>query len=145
MIAYFFQDTDFKFENRRFNNRWLKLVAENENRKLGNVNIIFCSDDYVLDVNMKYLKHDYYTDIITFDYCDKNILSGDLFISVDSVKYNSAFYNSGFDEELHRVIVHGLLHLIGYDDHTDDDNKEMRAKENFYLEMRNNLLQGTVF
>lgn len=116
------------------------MVAESEIRKIKDINIIFCSDNYILDVNMKYLQHDYFTDVITFDYCEKNLLSGDLFISVDSVRENSVFYNTEFEDELHRVIVHGLLHLIGYDDHTEEDIKVMREKENYYLEMRRKLL-----
>ncbi len=139
MVSYFVQDTDFKFVKRRLNNAWLKLVAESEVRKLGNVNIIFCSDNYILDVNMKYLQHDYFTDIITFDYCEGNVLSGDLFISVDSVRENSVFFKTEFADELNRVIVHGILHLIGYDDHTPDEQKTMREKENYYLELRNHI------
>ena len=107
-------------------------------KKLGDINIIFCSDNYVLDVNIKYLSHDYFTDIITFDYCEGNTLSGDLFISVDSVKENSIFYNTEFQTELNRVIVHGVLHLAGYDDHSDEDIKIMRTKEDYYLSFREN-------
>ena len=136
MVSYFFEDTDFKFSGRRANNAWLKTVAESENRILGQVNIIFCSDAYLLEINKKYLSHDYYTDIITFDYCEDNTLSGDLFISVDTVLDNSKFYKTEFKDELDRVMVHGLLHLIGYDDHTDEDVTMMRYKENFYLELR---------
>lgn len=139
MVSYFVQDTDFKFVKKRLNNSWLKLVAESEVRKLGNINIIFCSDNYILDVNMKYLQHDYFTDIITFDYCEGNVLSGDLFISVDSVRENSVFFKTEFTDELNRVIVHGLLHLIGYDDHTPEDQKVMREKENYYLDLRNHI------
>lgn len=139
MISYFVQDTNFKFVKKRLNNAWLKLVAESEVKKLGNINIIFCSDNYILDVNMKYLQHDYFTDIITFDYCENNVLSGDLFISVDSVRENSVFFKTEFSDELNRVIVHGLLHLIGYDDHTPEDQKVMREKENYYLELRNHI------
>ena len=116
------------------------MVAASEIRSLGDINIIFCSDNYILDVNMKYLQHDYFTDIITFDYCEKKVLSGDLFISVDSVRENSVYYGTEFEDELNRVIVHGLLHLIGYDDHREEDVKVMRAKENYYLEMRKKLL-----
>ena len=140
MISYFFEDTCFKFNIRRLNNRWLKFVATSENRRIGEINIIFCSDPYILDVNVKSLNHHYYTDIITFDYCEGDILSGDLFISVDTVKDNAGFYETDFDTELNRVIVHGLLHLIGYDDHSDDDIAIMRAKENFYLNERGSLL-----
>ena len=116
------------------------MVAASEIRSLGDINIIFCSDNYILDVNMKYLQHDYFTDIITFDYCEKKVLSGDLFISVDSVRENSVYYGTEFEDELNRVIVHGLLHLIGYDDHSEGDVKVMREKENYYLEMRKKLL-----
>lgn len=139
MVSYFLQDIDFVFKHKRLNNSWLKLVAESEIKKLGNINIIFCSDNYILDVNVKYLGHDYFTDIITFDYCDKNILSGDLFISIDTVRDNAEFYKTEFKDELNRVIVHGLLHLIGYDDHTPEEQKIMREKENYYLELRNHI------
>ena len=84
---------------------------------------------------MRYLQHDYFTDIITFDYCDGDVLSGDLFVSVDSVRENSIEYGTEFKEELSRVLVHGILHLIGYDDHTDEDIKMMRSKENYYLSL----------
>ncbi|MCQ2134628.1 MAG: rRNA maturation RNase YbeY [Bacteroidales bacterium] len=139
MVSYFFEQTKFQFKQRRLNNAWLRLVAESEVKKLGQINIIFCSDNYILDINQKFLQHDYFTDIITFDYCEGNVLSGDLFISVDSVKENSVFYKTEFEEELNRVIVHGLLHLIGYDDHCDEDIKVMREKENYYLEIRTHL------
>lgn len=136
MISYYFQDTDFKFRDRRKTNEWLKLAAESEIRRIGNISIIFCSDNYVLDINQKYLQHDYFTDIITFDYCEGDRLSGDLFISVDSVRENSVEFGTAFKDELNRVIIHGLLHLVGYDDHTEKDIKLMRSKENYYLSLR---------
>lgn len=136
MISYYFQDTDFKFRDRRRTNEWLKLTAESEIRRIGNISIIFCSDNYVLDINQKYLQHDYFTDIITFDYCAGDRLSGDLFISVDSVRENSVEFGTEFKDELNRVIIHGLLHLVGYDDHTEKDIKLMRSKENYYLSLR---------
>ena len=136
MVSYFFEETDFKFKNRRLNNAWLKTVAGSEIKKLGDINIIFCSDNYILDVNQRYLQHDYFTDIITFDYCEGDVLSGDLFISVDSVKENSIEYGTDFKDELNRVIIHGLLHLIGYDDHTVEETAVMRMKENYYLSLR---------
>lgn len=136
MISYYFEDTDFVFKGKTLNNRWLRLVAESEIRRLGDISIIFCSDNYILDINHKYLEHDYFTDIITFDYCEGDRISGDLFISVDSVKENSLEYGDGFADELNRVIVHGILHLIGYDDHTDEDISMMRKKENYYLSLR---------
>ena len=136
MVSYYTEDTSFSFKEKRLTSRWLKFVAESEAKRLGDVAVIFCSDNYILDVNIKYLQHDYYTDIITFDYCEGNRLSGDLFISVDSVRENAAFYGTEFADELNRVIVHGLLHLIGYDDHTEADIAVMRAKENYYLSQR---------
>lgn len=136
MVSYFFEETDFLFKGRVKNNKWLRLVAESEIRKLGEINIIFCSDNYILDINQRFLSHDYFTDIITFDYCEGDKLSGDLFISVDSVKENSIQYGTEFNDELNRVMVHGILHLIGYDDHTKAQQKQMRQKEDYYLSLR---------
>ena len=136
MVSYYTEDISFQFKEKRLTSRWLKFVAESETKRLGDIAVIFCSDHYILDVNMKYLQHDYFTDIITFDYCEGNVLSGDLFISIDSVRENAAFYGSEFADELNRVIVHGLLHLIGYDDHTEEDIAQMRAKEIYYLSQR---------
>ena len=140
MVRYFFEDTPFQFKPKRFTSQWLKVVAESEICKLGAVNVIFCSDNYILDINQRYLQHDYFTYIITFDYCEGNVLSGDLFISVDSVRENALFYGTEFEDELNRVIVHGVLHLIGYDDHSEDDIAMMRSKENYYLDLRKSLL-----
>ena len=140
MIRYFKEDTKFEFKSRALNNKWLKMVAESEIRRIGDINIIFCSDNYILDVNMKYLQHDYFTDIITFDYCEKNRLNGDLFISVDSVRENALFYGTEFSDELNRVIVHGILHLVGYNDHSEEDIAVMRSKEDYYLGLRSKLL-----
>lgn len=140
MVSYFFEDTNFKFNRRRLTSQWLKFTAESEIKRIGQVNIIFCSDNYILDINQKYLQHDYFTDIITFDYCEGKTLSGDLFISVDTVRENAIFYGTEFDDELNRVIVHGLLHLIGYDDHSEEDQKIMRSKEDYYLAQREKLI-----
>lgn len=140
MVRYFNEDLKFDLKGRALNNKWLKMVAESEIKRLGAINIIFCSDNYILDVNMKYLQHDYFTDIITFDYCVKNVLNGDLFISIDSVRDNAEFYHTEFEDELNRVMVHGVLHLIGYDDHTPEDIAMMRSKEDYYLNLRKQLL-----
>ncbi len=139
MVTYFTEDTSFRFKEKRLTSRWLKAVAESEGKRLGDIGIIFCSDNYLLNINKEYLNHDYYTDIITFDYCEGNKLSGDLFISVDSVRENAAYYEVEFHVELRRVIVHGLLHLMGYDDHSDEDITQMRAKENACLLLRDQL------
>ena len=139
MVRYFNEDIKFSLKARILNNKWLRMVAESEVKRLGDINIIFCSDNYILDVNMKYLQHDYFTDIITFDYCEGNVLNGDLFISIDTVHDNAQFYGTEFEDELNRVMVHGLLHLIGYDDHTEEDIKVMRSKEDYYLSLKKQL------
>lgn len=139
MVRYFNEDIKFSLKARILNNKWLRMVAESEVKRLGDINIIFCSDNYILDVNMKYLQHDYFTDIITFDYCEGNVLNGDLFISIDTVRDNAQFYGTEFEDELNRVMVHGLLHLIGYDDHTEEDIKVMRSKEDYYLSLKKQL------
>ena len=136
MIRYFSEGIKFDLQGKLANNRWLRFVAEAEAKRIGEVNIIFCSDPYILDVNINYLGNDYYTDIITFDYVEGDVLSGDLFISIDSVRENASFYRADFPTELRRVMVHGLLHLIGYDDHTPAEQKEMRSKEDYYLSLR---------
>lgn len=136
MIRYFTEDIDFAFKGKSVHNAWLKAVSEEEGRRLGQISVIFCSDPYLLEINRKYLGHDYYTDIITFDYSEGGTISGDLFISVDTVRSNAEYYSADFKDELDRVIVHGVLHLIGYDDHTDEQTAEMRARENHYLERR---------
>lgn len=136
MVNYFTEGIKFAFKEKRRTSKWLRLVAESEIRQLGDISVIFCSDPYILDVNLKYLGHDYYTDIITFDYCEGDRLNGDLFISIDSVRENALHYKTEFADELNRVIVHGILHLIGYDDHTAEEKKEMRSKENYYLSLR---------
>ena len=136
MIRYFSESIIFDLQGKLANNRWLRFVAEAEAKRIGDVNIIFCSDPYILDVNINYLGHDYYTDIITFDYVEGDVLSGDLFISIDSVRENASFYGAEFLTELRRVMVHGLLHLIGYDDHTPEEQKVMRSKEDYYLSLR---------
>ena len=135
MVSFYFVDTEFRLKEKTRIKNWLKLVAESEIFSLGNISVIFCSDNYILDINQKYLQHDYFTDIITFDYSENDRISGDLFISVDTVRENSIEYATDFQDELHRVIVHGVLHLVGYDDHTDEDVRQMRAKEDYYLSL----------
>jgi probable rRNA maturation factor len=114
---------------------WYSKVSLQEEKELGDVTIIFCSDDYLLEVNRQHLDHDYYTDIITFDYSDFPLVSGDLFISVDRVKENAIDFNVSFEHELHRVIIHGFLHLCGYFDKSEGDELLMRSKENQALSL----------
>ena len=141
MISYFAEDIKFDLKGKLLNNRWLKMVVGSEIKRLGDLSIIFCSDNYILDINLRYLQHDYFTDIITFDYCEGDTVSGDLFISIDSVRENAAFYGATFEDELDRVMVHGVLHLLGYDDHTPEDIAMMREKENYYVKLKRSLQQ----
>lgn len=108
---------------------WLSSVAESEGFSLSDLTLIFCSDDHLLKINQDFLEHDYYTDIITFDYCSDDLISGDLFISIDRVIDNAKYFNVTFDQELHRVIVHGVLHLCGYQDKSPEEETIMRQKE----------------
>ena len=140
MVYYDTRDSKFVLKNKRINNKWLKSVAENEGKRLGDVSFIFCSDPYILEVNRQYLNHDFYTDIITFDYCEGDILSGDIVISIDTVRANAQQYGASFEEELDRVMVHGILHLIGYDDATEDQVAQMRSKENEYMTLKKTFL-----
>lgn len=133
MINFFFEETD-EFDVSGLNvEKNIEAVLSNENRTLGEINYIFCSDEYLLNINKQYLNHDYYTDVISFDYSEDDIISGDIFISVDTVKDNAKEYDVEFEKELARVMVHGVLHFIGYKDKTDEDAKQMRQKENQYL------------
>lgn len=109
---------------------WIKTVAATYNKKVGEIAYIFCSDEKILEVNKEYLQHDYYTDIITFDYDEGDIISGDLFISLDTVRTNSEQFNTEYDEELHRTIIHGILHLCGINDKGPGEREIMEAAEN---------------
>jgi probable rRNA maturation factor len=108
---------------------WIKSVIQSNNFKIGSISYIFCADDYILQVNKEYLNHDYFTDIISFNYNENKTISGDLFISVDTVKTNAQEYGVTFDKELYRVMIHGVLHLLGFDDITDELQQEMTQKE----------------
>jgi rRNA maturation RNase YbeY len=113
---------------------WLVASAQEENKETGECSIIFCPDDYLLEINKKYLNHHYYTDIVTFDYSEGNTIAGDLFISTDRIAENAKAFDVSFEQELHRVMVHGILHLCGYKDATKEEKNIMRSKENHYLE-----------
>jgi rRNA maturation RNase YbeY len=135
MLEIVFEDVDaVSFEHSSILD-WYSKVANQEEKVLGDLTIIFCSDDYLLEVNREHLNHDYYTDIITFDYSVFPIVSGDLFISVDRVNENATDFNVSFEHELHRVIIHGFLHLCGYFDKTNEDELLMRSKENQALSL----------
>lgn len=136
MILFHTKISDFRVNKKSLTKQWLKKVAENEGRKIGQIDIIFCSDYELLELNRKHLNHDYYTDIITFDYADKqSVISGDLYISTDRISDNARKFNNSDEEELRRVMVHGILHLAGFNDRTDEEIALIREKEDFYLSL----------
>jgi probable rRNA maturation factor len=114
---------------------WIQSMIEKYGKKAGEITYVFVSDEYLYKMNKEYLHHDYYTDVITFDYTKDNVISGDIFISVDRVKENAEEYGVTFLNELSRVMIHGVLHLIGFDDATYEEKKEMRKRENEALRM----------
>ena len=133
MVEIYYEDTEVLDFNSEFFVLWLSDVCKTEQQELGDLTLVFCSDDYLLEINKEHLNHDYYTDIITFDYTDE-VVSGDLFISVDRVIDNAKLVSESFKRELFRVVVHGVLHLLGYADKTDGDKVLMRSLEDKYLE-----------
>ncbi|MDR1593105.1 MAG: rRNA maturation RNase YbeY [Prevotellaceae bacterium] len=134
MIGFYNEGTPFPFKGKKLSvkTQIMSLIAK-ENRNAGDLSFIFCTDNFLLDINKKHLDHDYYTDVITFDYSVENIVSGDIFISVERVTENAAEFGVSFYHELSRVMYHGVLHLCGYGDKSDDEKQTMREKEDFYL------------
>lgn len=135
MIAYYTEDVKMPTFPKRKINAWIKSVANKYKKNVGEIAYIFCSDKKILEVNKQYLQHDYYTDIITFDYCEKDVLNGDIFISIETVSSNAEQFRVSFEEELRRILIHGILHLCGQDDKTPALRAEMTKKENEALEM----------
>lgn len=132
-IHFFTEDIVFNLPHKNAVRKWLKSIIIYEQHSLFQLNYIFCSDTFILEINNKYLNHNYFTDVITFNNsCKLNFIEGDIFISIDRIKENSTIFQSS-DNELFRVMVHGLLHLFGYNDHSNDEILIMRNKENFYL------------
>lgn len=131
MISFFNEDSNFQLKQKNKYKRWIKEVVASLNPliKIGDINVLFCSDEYILNINNQYLKHNYYTDIITFDYTTDALLSGDLVISIDTVKFNSNKYSVDFEQELRRVIIHGILHLLKFNDSTKQEQQVMREQE----------------
>ncbi|WP_026932901.1 rRNA maturation RNase YbeY [Christiangramia echinicola] len=125
----FFSENDFVLQKENDFRNWVDQVIESENKYVGDINFIFCDDEYLHDINVKYLSHDTYTDIISFDNSIGNTLHGDIFISTDRVEENSSNFNVDFMEELKRVVIHGVLHFCGYKDKSERDQELMRRKE----------------
>ena len=138
MISYQTDGIKFPDIKRRPTSQWLRAVAATYGKKIGELAYIFCNDEKILEVNRQYLQHDYYTDIITFDYTEGNTISGDLFISLDTVASNAEQQHTPYDEELHRVIVHGVLHLCGINDKGPGEREIMEQAENRALQLLHN-------
>ncbi len=134
-IINFYSENDFELGEENRYEDWLKKVILSEGKKLGEISYIFCDDDYLLKINQEYLDHDTYTDIISFDSTIGNILAGDIFISTERIAENADEYNVAFEEELKRVMVHGVLHYCGYRDKTSEEKELMRSKEEEKMKM----------
>ncbi|WP_312341520.1 rRNA maturation RNase YbeY [Chryseobacterium binzhouense] len=131
MIQYFYENiTETVDQNYKI---WLQEIILSEQKKIGEINYIFCDDEYILKVNQDYLQHDYYTDIITFDYVKGKTISGEIFVSLQRISDNASTLLKNYEDELRRVLAHGILHLCGYKDKSEEEEKEMRNKEDFYL------------
>jgi len=133
MISISALDIPYTLKNKLKIKNWVKFILESEGKVAGDITYVFCNDEYLGSLNEKYLKHKTLTDIITFDYSEMGKLSGDIFISIERVKENSATFSTSLNQEVGRVMAHGALHLVGYKDKTSEDKKLMRSKEDFYL------------
>jgi len=136
MITYNTENVKMPAIRKRDTTAWIRRVAATYQKKVGEVGYLFCDDEHILQVNREYLGHDYYTDIITFDYCEDDVLNGDLVISLDTVRSNAELFGKPYDEELHRVIIHGILHLCGINDKGPGERELMEAAENRALALR---------
>ncbi|MDO4736031.1 MAG: rRNA maturation RNase YbeY [Bacteroidia bacterium] len=134
MIRFYQKETKFNLQYKAIVKKWIKGVVEASGKRVGDINIIFCDDESLLEINKQFLNHNYYTDIITFDYCEGVTISGELYISVDTVEANAKEYEVSFRDEMHRVIIHGILHLIGFDDHSEQQTAQMREQEDLALD-----------
>lgn len=133
-VNYYTEECEFNYRGKLRTTRWVRAAIAEEGLKTGEISIIFCSDGYLLEMNKQHLRHDYFTDIITFGYDDGDRVSGDLFISINTVATNAEKFGAEFTEELKRVIIHGVMHLCGYPDKTEEEARTMRGKEDYYLE-----------
>lgn len=134
-IQFLSDGISFDLEDQKNVQEWILNAVKQEGMSIGEISYIFCSDNYLHKINMKHLQHDTFTDIITFDYSVDNIINSDIFISIDRVKENAMTFGVAFNNELSRVIIHGILHLLGYKDKSDPEKEIMRSKEDFYLSL----------
>jgi len=132
-MIYFHTETDFKLKKEETYSSWIGEAILKMEKEIGEINYIFCDDAYLLKINQDFLNHDTYTDIISFDYSSGNVLSGDIFISIERVRENAKEYEVDFQKELQRVLIHGILHYAGFNDKNETEKKEMRHQENLYL------------
>ena len=135
MITYSTENVKMPALHRRDTSAWIRRVADSYGKRVGEVGYLFCDDAKILEVNREFLQHDYYTDIITFDYCEGDVLNGDIVISLDTVRSNADMLGKDYGEELHRVIIHGILHLCGLHDKGPGEREQMEAAENRALAM----------
>jgi rRNA maturation RNase YbeY len=142
-ITFNCDDVSFEWADENIISDWLLSIAQKEKVEIESLSYVYCSDEQLLEMNRQHLDHDYYTDIITFDLSETDAIEGEIYISLDRIKDNAQQFQVSFEEELCRVMSHGLLHLIGYDDHTDADKTEMRAKETFCLSLLPEVPRGT--
>jgi probable rRNA maturation factor len=136
-IFFHTESVQFSFNKRNLFKKWISLIVERHKKTTGSINIIFTSNDYLRSVNQEYLYHDYNTDVITFEYNEEKLISGDIFVSVEQVKINAESFDNSFVEELNRVVIHGVLHLLGFKDATVDEKKEIRGEEDKALALLN--------
>ncbi len=135
-INYFSEKVTFTLKNKKIIKNWIISAIKEENKIPGNINYVFCNDNYLLDLNKKYLGKNTFTDVLTFNYSENNkYISGDIYISIDRVKENSKKFNTNIKDELHRVMIHGILHLINYNDKNEEEKMIMRQKEDYYLSL----------
>ncbi len=135
LISFFSEDIDFELEYQSKIESWIHTTILKEGKKPGEITYVFCSDNYLHKINLEHLNHDTFTDIITFNYCNDDLVNTDIFISIDRIRENSDIFQTTFQDELNRVIIHGILHLVGYDDKSISEKEIMRAKEDFYLSL----------
>jgi rRNA maturation RNase YbeY len=142
-MAIIFYSEDVKKPRLKFTQikEWIRNTIKLYGKKEGNISYIFCSDEYILEINKKYLEHEYFTDIITFDYCENDTINGDIYISLERVEENAIMYGTQ-DDEIYRVIIHGILHLCGFEDNTPEEIEEMRKMEDEALKKLNNFLSN---
>ena len=131
------EDLNFSFNRRRIFKKWIRFIVEDHGFRLGSINIIFTSNEYLLAINKEYLNHNYYTDVITFEYNEEKLISGDIFVSVEQVRLNAITYPGSFESELNRVVIHGVLHLLGFKDSTAKEKENIRGEEDKALLLLN--------